>query len=451
MKLPRSSLLALLLPSLAPNAVAQAVWQTVAITGPAPRSNAAIAFDSHRQVVVLSGGFDGFGNFTDTWEWNGTTWTQRLTATTPVPGAAMCYDRGRQRIVMVGATIGFPTTWEYDGVNWQQRLITQPPMSGGDLLAFDERRQLTVLFVQGGGTGGGSTWEYDGVAWVQRFAPNAQMLRTAGNMVYDLHRQCVVLQGGVSLPGAMPAEWTWEYDGGAWIGYQNMNAAPCNDHAFAFDAYRRRAVKVGGIGPVNGTCEYDGPAGMQWINSLAGPIRGGAAMAYDSTRRECVLFGGRDLATNARFGDTQVYRTNHPATATGYGQACSGAGGAADLYSRTWHVPYIGMPFDLVVTPTIAHQPALLAFGTSNTNWNGVPLPLSLQMIGMPGCFLRTSPDVTLAMTGLGWFLTTSIPIPLEGHLVGTDFYLQAFAFEPGANPAGLISSRGLECRIGMP
>src|SRR5207248_10305657 len=58
-------------------------WTLLTSGGPAPREMVSMASDSLRNRVVLYGGYGpsgGFGNrFQDTWEWNGSVWTQRVT------------------------------------------------------------------------------------------------------------------------------------------------------------------------------------------------------------------------------------------------------------------------------------------------------------------------------------------------------------------------------------
>ena len=53
-------------------------WAQVSTAGPAPRIEPAMAYDSQRGVTVLFGGDNG-SNLGDTWEWNGSTWTQLST------------------------------------------------------------------------------------------------------------------------------------------------------------------------------------------------------------------------------------------------------------------------------------------------------------------------------------------------------------------------------------
>src|SRR5690242_17994803 len=62
-------------------ALAQSVaWAQRGVNGPSARSNHAMAYDTARGVTVLFGGADGNGGGlgAETWEWDGTAWTQRV-------------------------------------------------------------------------------------------------------------------------------------------------------------------------------------------------------------------------------------------------------------------------------------------------------------------------------------------------------------------------------------
>ncbi len=57
------------------------IWMGVSLSGPAAREDAAMAYDSQRaRTVLFSGSVVGVGHVSDTWEWNGTQWTQRACA-----------------------------------------------------------------------------------------------------------------------------------------------------------------------------------------------------------------------------------------------------------------------------------------------------------------------------------------------------------------------------------
>jgi hypothetical protein len=53
-----------------------AQWSRVATAGPSLRNGHALAYDATRNRVVLFGGFRPGQDFSDTWEWSGTSWTQ---------------------------------------------------------------------------------------------------------------------------------------------------------------------------------------------------------------------------------------------------------------------------------------------------------------------------------------------------------------------------------------
>jgi hypothetical protein len=69
--------------------------------------------------VVLFGGFTGAALVADTWEWDGTNWTQLTPSASPSARCAhaMAYDAASQRVVLFGGALVWPTflgdTWIY--------------------------------------------------------------------------------------------------------------------------------------------------------------------------------------------------------------------------------------------------------------------------------------------------------------------------------------------------
>lgn len=140
---------------------------------PSPRHSVAMATDTRRNVVVLHGGWiphpsGGETSPNDTWEWNGSMWTQVFVPSPPPPrgSASMTFDTERGECVLQGATFvaAAPTeTWVYDGTTWQQRA----PVSAAlyvKSIAYDTQRERTVLAgkLQNGQT---VTYQFDGAAW----------------------------------------------------------------------------------------------------------------------------------------------------------------------------------------------------------------------------------------------------------------------------------------------
>ncbi|MBK8232989.1 MAG: hypothetical protein IPK72_20995 [Candidatus Eisenbacteria bacterium] len=168
---------------------------------PSARGQHALAFDSVRGKTVLFGGNANGGTyFSDTWEWDGTTWTQMNPA-------------------------------------------ASPSARGQHALAFDSVRGKTVLFGGMAASFGGpphfsDTWEWNGTTWVQQTPAASPTGRIQGALVYDSARGRTVLFGGVSRTNGRLSD-TWEWDGFTWT---DLTPAPKPTgryrHALAYDSAR---------------------------------------------------------------------------------------------------------------------------------------------------------------------------------------------------------------------
>src|SRR5262249_34864540 len=118
-----------------------------------------------------------------------------------------------------GPLIILADTWELDGSQWTQRTpATSPPARQGTAMAYDSARGHVVLF--GGDDGQGlnmsDTWEWDGTDWTERHPAHAPPARHQHSLAFDSARGRIVLFGGVSsTPGIRLAD-TWEWDGTDW-------------------------------------------------------------------------------------------------------------------------------------------------------------------------------------------------------------------------------------------
>ena len=121
-------------------------WTRMSISGPSERIGAAMAYDSVRGRTVLFGGFDPVSGVEvgDTWEWDGSVWTQ-VNLPGPSPAArylpAMAYDSVRGTTVLFGgldfgAGVNFRDTWEWDGSAWTQVSSASGPSSRPKPLPF---------------------------------------------------------------------------------------------------------------------------------------------------------------------------------------------------------------------------------------------------------------------------------------------------------------------------
>ena len=266
-----------------------------------------MAYDSGRQRVVMFGGEAGGGAvLSDTWEFSGatSTWTQRTMAgPSGRRNAVLVYDPTRQVTVLFGGQDGNAVdnnqTWEWNGTAWSQRTPTSSPSArAGAAGAWDPVRQRVVIF--GGRAGAAASFndvsEYDGTTWTARTglgtAPSA---RSGSTLVYDEARARLVMSCG--RPEGTTCD-TWEIVGGVWL----KATATTTTRYLAPAAYhpaRGRTEMVGGAttapgSTVFGASEFDGTA---WTSVTPAPTqRGYGAMAYDSTRGKAVLFGGYGAA-----------------------------------------------------------------------------------------------------------------------------------------------------------
>lgn len=332
------------------------------MTSPLPRYSHAMAYDSARGVTVLFGG--GF-NFDDTWEWNGTDWTQRSPAVSPAPGGghAMCFDSARGVTVLFGGG-NSGDTWEWNGTDWTHpKPATSPHARGGHAMTYDSARGVTVLF---GGTYYDAnvqyyfsdTWAWNGTAWSRYSPPNSPTGRTSHAMAYDGARGETVLFDGYYFDGGdqFPGD-TWAWNGSNWT---KRGAAasppPRTDHAMAFDTARAVTVLFGVAGnePRNRVWEWGGTTWAQRTPPIGPHERYGHKMAYDSARSVTVLFGGRDINP---LGDTWEWD----------GGTWTQRSPATSPSARNGHA----MAYDSVRGVTMLFGGTL--FGTNDTwEWNGM-------------------------------------------------------------------------------
>ncbi len=379
----------------------------------------------------------------------------------------MAYDSVTQRVVLFGGrgSTSFNDTWKYDGVDWAQvTTANSPGVRSLHVMAYDSVRQKMVVFGGAGPAPLHDTWEYDGVDWMQ-VTPTGNVFpsnRHSNAMVYDSARQMMVMFGGY---GSSIFNDTWEYDGVGWTQITTANSpSPRMGHTMVYDSARGKVVMFGGYGVgnihLNDTWEYDGVTWTQMATASSPGVRYFHEMVYDSARAQMVMFGGADAAPvggggpptgpwEIYLGDTWEYGSGSSvlASAISYGSGC---GIPALAFSPTSN-PIVGTTAGALITnaPTIF---AGIAFGVSDTTFNGLPLlPFNLASIGMPGCFLLQSNEISgLSVTPVtASSLQFDAAIPSNPALLSQQFYIQAYALAPGANAAQIVTSNGISWIIG--
>jgi hypothetical protein len=187
-------------------------------------------------------------------------WQQLFPATEPHfrGQAAMVYDSARQVLVVFGGTHSGTTilgdTWEYDGVNWTQRSpVASPSARYGMGYAYDTANAQTVIF--GGITGSNpattqtqETWVYDGSTWTQKAPAHKPSKRSGMAMGYDEANGYVVLYGGFDNFTPTALSDTWKWTGTDWLVQAPGTVPPKRSNAaITYDPNEGGAVLFGGI------------------------------------------------------------------------------------------------------------------------------------------------------------------------------------------------------------
>jgi len=427
--------------------VAQGNWVQVTPVGPSPtaRWQHQTSFDVIRGKLVVFGGRLAAASYqNDTWEFDGTSWTQLSPATVP-PGrylGTMCYDLFRGNTVMFGGSVlsGPTDTWLWDGVDWTLAQPTNAPSARSQPgMALDSIRGVVVLF---GGGYNNDTWEWDGTDWTQILTPNAPSGRNC-RLAFDSNRGVMVLHGGDTSVNVYNGE-TWEYDGTDWTQRFPANSPGVRvAHAIEFDPVAQRVVVFGGFiqsfQNVGDTWEWDG---YDWIERF--PQTSPSARrdfdnsAYDLVNNRMITFGGY---TNTVLSDIWTYQAVQTGDFTVYGPDCPPAGGSVTFSGTS---PTIGQPFDLSYGNLGTATGVLTAFGESDTSWNGTPLPIDLGPVGLPGCDLRTSAQVTEFSPSVSGAASYTFQLPNSVAIYGVQFFCQGLVVDlasglsvPGATGLG--------------
>ncbi len=301
-----------LLGTLATTIQAQTEWKQIQILE--ERGNAAAAYDSLRDRVVLFGGVGKkFRVLAETLEWDGEKWLEIDSSVVPPERFehAMVFDPVRRRILMFGGADldGDPLgdTWEWDGKNWFERdPVDHPAPRRGHAMVWDAVRKRAVLFSGSDGTlnSHADTWEWDGNNWLESSPANSPPPRTWHRMAYDFDRKRAVLFGGFTRDGLVND--TWEWDGQEWQDLSSGFRPPRRwMHGLAWDPYRRRVLVQGGTSSrlgFNDLWEWDGRDWRRLLPEESPPGRYGHIYVSAGKRDGVLWYGGIGDDERARDG-----------------------------------------------------------------------------------------------------------------------------------------------------
>jgi hypothetical protein len=408
---------------------AQVDWQSL---GTLPFSSGAVCYDSLRDRLVV------FSGQTQTWEYDGSTWTQRLPTQSPPRGGNMVYDKVRQCCVLLGGT---GATWIWDGNNWTLAATTGPLPILSQVMTWNDARGTVMLLMIA--TSSADLWEWNGVAW--SLIPTANQLAgyplLYNAMAYDRPRNVLVVCGANNRVTMQRVQGTWEWDvQGGWRSVP-AGGPTAGWRTQVFDEARGRMV-VFAQTQVFECWERIGTGNwFQRSTSAVPPQLFFDPTAYDSRRGVTYLISS--TGTLWRYGPTV------PASFAFHGAGCSGSLGVPVLGTAApWSLPWLGetLVADLANLPLSI---GLVTMGLSDVSSGSYTLPLDLGPFGMPNCFQRSAADASFLLLGSANTARLMLQVPSQPSLSGLNFFQQGFSLDPGVNALGATVSNSVHGVVG--
>ncbi len=205
-------------------------WVDLA-SGPPGGFHEGSAYDEQRDVLVWQGIVSGSGD--ETWEWDGTTWTQksvggpRPAGNSYVLGFTMTYA-GNGNVMLKGGREWANGAWNdktylWDGSTWTEHTVggAGPSALLDHISCYDPMRNRVLL--TGGRTGGAGihvgTWEWRAATgWTELVAADPALIpvgnalevldASSAAMVWDVYRDRAMLTGEIYAQSAMEH---WEF------------------------------------------------------------------------------------------------------------------------------------------------------------------------------------------------------------------------------------------------
>jgi hypothetical protein len=322
-------------------------------TSPPARLLAGAAYDPLRDRVVLFGGATITADnktttsFHDTWEFDGTTWTQVLSDGPKIDKPLIVWDAARANVFMLGADSALAShqfTYDPKVPVWNEKTNTRLPSCVNEGSIAYNADAGTIFFTGGacaGVTALETSEEWDGNQWNPKSVKfNVGRLFGAA-MVYDQSRQLITLFGGNIVTGGAPRNELWLFNGD-WIQLADVNLVPPARSlpVFQTDFANNRILLFGGVDPTttyadlwqyqygkwqriitntpgpqicaspnsafdtgrnklevlcsdSGLWEFDGTdwKGITGLNKVP-PARAFSSLTYDPNIKKTVLFGG---------------------------------------------------------------------------------------------------------------------------------------------------------------
>jgi hypothetical protein len=276
---------------------------------PGNRGGHGMIWDKARSRVVLFGGRDQKTEWNDTWQFINGDWSKIDTATAP-PGrhlVGMAYDSRRDRIVMFGGVVtttnsagvvtntNLTDTWEFDGTNWTQRQATGPGVIAPELEYDAAHNQTIMVGVDDKFNALQYIWDPQAGNWNQVKPSNLPTCVDQSSLMFNPDFSVVMLTGGTCTSASADTEYEW--DGTNW---NTLSPPSLPGRVFgaaqAYDTDRHRAVMFGGtvVGgvPRAATFIYFDGSWFEVADATIPSPRSLAVFRGDPTNGTMWLYGG---------------------------------------------------------------------------------------------------------------------------------------------------------------
>ena len=278
-----------------------------------------LVFDPDTEQLVLFGAQVSTGPLADTWNWNGSNWTQLHPAASPLPRYAesMAYDPATHQLLMFGGfTFGYGPfgalgdTWTWSGSTWTQLSpATSPPARYGASMTFDAATGQLLLFGGVNGSDFNDTWTWSGSTWTQLSPATSPPARDNASMAFDSATSQLVLFGGAHSSGDLGDTWTW--DGSNWDSVTPSTSPPARAISpLVFDSSTNQLMLYGGSTPagyLGDTWTWDGSTWTEQSPTASPAARSVAYMADDPGTHQVVISAG--YGNSGFVYDTWIYAT----------------------------------------------------------------------------------------------------------------------------------------------
>jgi hypothetical protein len=237
--------------------------------------------------------------------------TAATTGTATLPPArteaGLAYDGATTNVVLFGGLQGqdpsgqLNDTWMWDGSHWSQQHPAQsPPATNYPVMAYDGAHRDVVLLDHG------QTWTWNGSTWQQASPSHAPADPIHSDvMAYDGAMSRVILFGGST------GNETWSWDGSTWTVLQPpVSPSPRTGTCLAYDSTRQEITLFGGKdvanpqNEFNDTWTFDGTTWLPHTGLSSPPGRSGANLVDDAARHDVILFGGQNDAAGTIYNAT---------------------------------------------------------------------------------------------------------------------------------------------------